>query len=149
MNEGEKIAENGERSCPKSPKGGWQAARKYAPALGEAESAGNIGAPGLGSSIQRLDSGQFVAAAESAIAIGDLHIRIFDRPQGKAQPYRLPRKQRHYIWSLVVRRFAALDCLHQRFDQVGSIGGGAAEFSEKSGISSRFAAPSADFYSFS
>ncbi len=148
MNEGEKIAQNGERSCPKSAKGGRQATRKQ-PAVGEAESAGNIGAPGLGSSIQRLDSGQFVAAAESAIAIGDLHIRIFDRPQGKAQPCRLPGKQQHYIWSLAVCRFAALECLHQRFDQVGSIGGGAAEFSEKSGISPRFAAASADFYSFS
>lgn len=69
-------------------------------------------------------------------------------PQGKAQPCRLPGKQRHYIWSLAVCRFVALECLHQRFDQVGSIGGGAAEFSEKSGISSRFAAASADFYSF-
>lgn len=147
MNEGEKIAENGERSCPKGPKGARQAARN-SPAVGEAESAGNIGAPGLGSSIQRLDSGQFVAAAESAIAISDLHLCIFDRPQGKAQPCRLPGKQRHYIWSVAVRRFAALECLHQRFDQVGSIGGGAAEFSEKSGISPRFAAASADFYSF-
>ncbi len=80
MNEGEKIAENCERSCPKGPKAGPAAAGKYARAVGQAESAGNIGAPGLGSSIQRLDSGQFVAAAESAIAIGDLHIRIFDRP---------------------------------------------------------------------
>ena len=115
MSEGEKIAQIGKRSCSKRSKG-WPPNVGKQPATGEAESADNIGAARFGSSIQRLDIGQFVAAAESVVAIGDLHLRILDRPQSQTQPCRLPPKQRHYIWSLAVCRFAALECLQQRFN---------------------------------
>ena len=54
--------------------------------MGEAGLAANTGAAGFGGAVQGFSVGQLVAFAESAVAVADLHLCIFDCSKGEAAP---------------------------------------------------------------